>query len=143
MVAQHRGDRADDAVRVSPPQLRQHRQQRGVRQQARRENLGVLHLPRHDRLGDARLLQQLDQRAELAEGNPVDRALRAGRGLVQFGKGLFLGGDDRDVVPLRHGSIEHEKRKAAVTGDESQLHRLHTTKPRRTRRYTKILWFSS
>ena len=41
-------------------------------------------------------------------------------GVVQLGERLFLGGDDRDVVPLRARRVEHEERKPAVAGDQAQ-----------------------
>ena len=75
-------------------------------------------------MGHAGLLQDLDARAELAERDPVDVALRSGGRLVQFGEGLFLGGDDRDVVPLGPGGLEDEERETAVTGDQAKFHRL-------------------
>ena len=115
---------ADEAVGIPPPELREHGKERRIREDARREDFRVLHLARHDRVGDAGLLQHLDARAELAERDPVDVALQAGGRLVQFGEGLFLGGDDRDVVPLGPGGIEHEEGKAAVTGDQAKFHRL-------------------
>ena len=107
----------------------EHGKQRGIGQQPRRENLGVLHLAGHDRVGDAGLLQQLDARAELPERDPVDRALHPGGGVVELGKGLFPGGDDGDVVPLRNRRVEDEKRKSAVACDQSNL------QSRRTRRH--------
>ena len=123
VVAQHRRDRADQAVGIPPPQLREHRQQRRVRQQPGREDLGVLDLARHHRVRDARLLEQLDAGPELAERDPVDRAPDARRRIVQFGKGLFLGGDNRDVVALSDGRVEHQKGKPAVTGNQAKAHR--------------------
>jgi hypothetical protein len=42
--------------------------------------------------------------------------------VIQLGKGFFLGGHDRHIVPLRTRSIEHEKRETAVAGNQPKTH---------------------
>ena len=42
---------------------------------------------------------------------------------AEFRKRLFLDRDDRHLVALGAGGIEHEKRKPAVAGDQTELHR--------------------
>ena len=69
--------------------------------------------------GHTGLLQDPDARAELSERDPVDVALLSGGGLVQFGEGFFLGGDNRDVVPLCPSGLEDEERKSPVTRDQT------------------------
>ncbi len=44
------------------------------------------------------------------------------RRLVEILEGLFLGGDDGDLVPLGASRLEDEERKPAVAGDEPELH---------------------
>ena len=61
-----------------------------------------------------------DAGAELSERDPVNRGPVPRGGAVQFGKRLFLGGDDRDVVPLRTRRVEDEERKGAVAGDQAR-----------------------
>ena len=98
VFAQHVGDRADDAVRVSRHQLAQDLRHRPVRCDAERKDLGVLDLAGHDRVRDARLLEQADAGAELPERDPVNLAARPLRRVGQFGERLFLRRDDGDVV---------------------------------------------
>ena len=74
------------------------------------KELRVLDLPGHHRLGDAGLLQQADAGAQLAERDPVQvRRRRARRDVGELGKGLFLDGDDGDVVPGAARGVEDEE----------------------------------
>ena len=97
VVAHDVGDGGDQRVGVAGLEPGQDRQQRQVGHDAR-EDLDVLDLPGHDRLGDAGGLQDLDALAEVAERDPVEVGPRLPGGPFELGKGLFLDGDDGDVV---------------------------------------------
>ena len=70
--------------------LRQHGHERRVGANAPGKDLRVLHLPGHDGMRRARLLEQADARAKLADGNPVDRRAGSAGGLVEILERLSL-----------------------------------------------------
>ncbi len=87
------------------------------------ENLLVLHLAGHHGLGDALLLEGLDQPRKLAQREPVHGHARVRLGaLVHLRIGLFLDGRDDDLEPLRPRRIEQQKGKAAVAGNQAEFH---------------------
>ena len=96
---------------------RDHRQQRQVRHDVR-EDLGVLDLTGHHRLGDARRLQHRDALAQLPERDPVQR--RPGwRAAAPRGRDASsLIATTVTSWPERARGVEHEERKPAVAGDQ-------------------------
>ena len=103
--------------RISTPQQRQRRRSHDG------EQLGVLDLPRHHRLRDAGVLEQLEQRAELPERNPVEGGRGRTRGQVgQIGERFVLERDDGDVVAGAARRVEDEEGKAAVPAMRPRAH---------------------
>ena len=80
------------------------------------EDLLVLDLSGHDGAGDAFALESLDQLRQLAQRQPMHRSRAV---LLDLGEGLFLDGRDHDLHALRARRVQHEERKLAVAGDET------------------------
>ena len=80
----------------------------------------MLYLAGHNRALDTFALEEANQLAELANADP-DNAIRDP---LDFRIGLLAncGYGKRDAGSPR--SLEHEKRKAAITGNETVLHRV-------------------
>ena len=70
LVAHHVGDRRNQRIGVARLEPGEHRQQRQIGHDAG-EDLDVLDLPGHHRLGDAGRLENLDALAQVAERDPV------------------------------------------------------------------------
>ena len=85
------------------------------------EQLGVLDLPGHHRLGDAGVLQQADALARAGRARPSAAPPPAARAadVGELGKRLFLEGDDGDVVAGAARRVEDEEGKPAVAGDQA------------------------
>ena len=73
---------------------------------------------------DAGVLQDLEERAEMADRHPMQVGLRraGGRGLEVFRR-FFLDADDGDVVAERSRGIEHEEREPPIARNDGQFHR--------------------
>ena len=85
------------------------------------EELGVLDLPGHHRLGDAGVLEQVHPGAQAVRARRGGGRRRGPRGRgLEVGKGFFLERDDRDVVAGAARGIEDEKREPAVAGDQTE-----------------------
>ena len=78
----------------------------------------MLHLPGHDGAGDAGALKSFDQPRQLAQRHPVNGG---GAMALDLRRGFFLDGGDDDFVSLSARGIEHQQRKAAVTGNETEF----------------------
>ena len=117
-VAQHVGDGGDERIGVARLEPGQDGNEGEVGNDAG-ENLDVTHLAGHHRLGCSRGLEQLDALAKLAEGHPMQRRPGRAGGLLQFGEGLFLDGDDGDLVAEVTSALQCEEGKLAVAGDEA------------------------
>ena len=67
--------------------------------------------------------QQIEAASQVAERHPVDgHAGSRGGGRLQLRRGLFLHRNHGDGVPEAAGGVEHQERKAAVAGDQPELH---------------------
>src|ERR1700733_12244248 len=84
----------------------------------------MLHLTGHHDLADAFRFADLDEFAQLAEGNPV--ALRGDA--FHLRRGFFFDGYRDGVVALLPRRFESDHRETAVPGDDPVLHPL--IKPR-------------
>ncbi len=83
----------------------------------------MLDLSGHHRMAHAGLVQDPDARAKVAERHPVQRGSRlAGRRVGELRKPFPFDRDDRYVVALHPGRIEHQEGKAAVAGNETEAH---------------------
>ena len=117
-LAHQVGDGGDQRVGVHALEPAQQRQRGQVGHEAA-EDLDVLDLPRHHRLGDVGVLENLEEGAELAERDPVHGGRRRPRGgLFELLRRFFLDGDDGDVVAHRARGVEHQERKPPVAGDQ-------------------------
>ena len=129
VVAQHLRDRRDQRVGVPGAQAQEDGQQQAVGHDAG-EDLDVLDLPGHHRVGDAGRPEGLDALPQLAEREPVDRGPRlAGGGVLEFRERLLPHGDDGHLVAEPAGGVEHEQREPAVARDEAEVHRASTPPP--------------
>ena len=120
VVGQHVGDGGNQRVGVPRLQARAAPRAASGRAGCREKILTCLTCPAITARRDPGGLQHLDARAELAERHPVQVRSRLARGGVgQIGEGLFLHRDDGDLIPLRAGRVEDEKREPAVAGDDA------------------------
>jgi hypothetical protein len=128
MLAHHLRHRGDERIGIAGLEAHQHGEQRLVGDDSG-EDLDVLDLAGHDRLGDAGLFQYGDRFPELAERHPVHGGgPGAARGrFVDLGKRLFLDRHDRHVVAHAAGAIENEEREAPVSGNEADPHQSSAT----------------
>ena len=75
----------------------------------------MLDLAGHHDFGDAFILQNLDQLAELADVDPVQRSGQAGN----LRRSLVLDRDDNHLVALALSRLEGKQWETAVSGDHS------------------------
>ena len=119
-VAHDVGDRRNQCIGIPRPEPCEHRQQDAIRHDAG-EDLHVLHLAGHHGLRDPGRFENLDARAELTERNPVKVGPRLSRRCLEIDECLFLDRHNCDVVAEAASPLQHEKRKSAVPGNETDF----------------------
>ena len=77
----------------------------------------MLDLSRHDGTLHALALESVNQPGKFSQRKPMN----GGSMVFDFGEGFFLDGRDDDFVAFSAGCVEHQKRKAAVAGNETEL----------------------
>ena len=77
----------------------------------------MLDLARHDGASDALGFKSVDEFRQLAQRKPVNGS---GAFRLDLGESLFLDGGDHDFISLRPRRVQHQKRKLAIAGDETE-----------------------
>ena len=82
----------------------------------------MLDLAGHHGPGYAFLAEGFDQSRQLPQGEPMHPDARVGRGPgIHLRFGFFFDGCDHNLNPMSARSIEQQKRKSPIAGNQTQL----------------------